>query len=187
MPTTDARSNYERMVTGDWYLADDPEIEAHADRCRARLNHFNATDDLAGRQSILLDLCGSIGAGATITRPFFCEYGTHLTIGHRFFANTGLVALDCAPIDIGDDVQIGPNVQLLTPTHPIAPDVRRARWEAAHPIAIGDNVWIGGGAILLGGVTVGNDSVIGAGSVVTRDVPAGVVVVGNPASVLREV
>jgi maltose O-acetyltransferase len=102
------------------------------------------------------------------------------------FANVGLVALDVAPIRIGDDAQIGPNVQLLTPTHPLDPDLRRARWEAAEPIAIGANVWLGGGAIVLPGVTIGADAVVGAGAVVTRDVPARAVMVGNPARVLRQ-
>ena len=101
------------------------------------------------------------------------------------FANFGLVALDVAPIRIGDDVQIGPNVQLLTPTHPLDPGLRRAKWEAAEPIEIGANAWLGGGAIVLPGVTIGENSVVGAGAVVTRDVPSDVVVVGNPARVIR--
>ena len=101
------------------------------------------------------------------------------------FANFGLVALDVATITIGDDVQIGPNVQLLTPTHPVEPELRLAKWEAAQPIVIGDNAWLGGGAVVLAGVTVGPGTVVGAGAVVTRDLPAGVVAVGNPARVLR--
>ena len=111
----------------------------------------------------------------------------HIRIGARVFANFGLVALDVVPIIIGDDTQIGPNVQLLTATHPVDAELRRAKWESGAPIVIGANVWLGGGAIVLPGVTVGEDSVIGAGAVVTRDIPARVVAVGNPARVVRSV
>lgn len=107
-------------------------------------------------------------------------------MGARTFANFGLVALDVATITIGDDVQIGPNVQLLTPTHPLEARPRREKWEAARPITIGNNVWIGGGAIILPGVSIGDDTVVGAGAVVTKDLPAGVIAVGNPARVVRE-
>lgn len=175
------------MLAGDWYLADDPELAADAARCRSLLDRFNATDRPSERRNLLAELLGSVGVDATITRPFFCEYGTQLSIGDRFFANTGFIALDVATIRIGDDAQLGPNVQFLTPTHPIDPERRRAKREAAHPISIGSNVWIGGGAIVLGGVNIGDESVIGAGAVVTRDVPAGVVAVGNPARVLHSI
>jgi maltose O-acetyltransferase len=114
-----------------------------------------------------------------------CDYGFQLHIGDRTFINFGLVALDVAMISIGDDVQIGPNVQLLTPTHPLVASERRAKLEGAAPIAIGDNVWLGGGVIVLPGVTIGADTVVGAGSVVTRDLPSGVLAVGNPARVIR--
>ena len=137
-------------------------------------------DDGKLRVSILEELLAGFGADSVMRPPFFCDYGAHLTIGARTFANFGLVALDVVPITIGDDVQIGPNVQLLTPTHPIEPEPRRAQWEAGAPITIHDNVWLGGGVIVLPGVTIGEDTVVGAGSVVTRDLPAGVVAVGQP-------
>src|SRR5262249_24326858 len=107
-------------------------------------------------------------------------------IGARTFVNYGLVALDVARIEIGDDVQIGPLVQLLTPTHPVEPEPRRAKWEAAEPITIGDNMWLGGGAIVCPGGTIGADPVVGAGAVVTSDLPSGVVAAGVPARVIRE-
>jgi maltose O-acetyltransferase len=113
------------------------------------------------------------------------DYGAHITIGARCFANFGLVALDVAAITIGDDVQIGPNVQLLTPTHPVDPGPRRDKWEAAAPITIGDNVWLGRGH-RLPGVSIGENTVVGLGAVVTRDLPADVVAVGNPARVVRQ-
>jgi len=134
---------------------------------------------------VLRSLIGELGEGVSIRPPFHCDYGRYISIGARTFANFGLVALDVAAITIGEDVQIGPNVQLLTPTHPLDPGERRAKWEAAAPIRIGDNAWIGGGAIVLAGVTIGENSVIGAGAVVTRDVPPDVVVVGNPARVVK--
>jgi maltose O-acetyltransferase len=115
----------------------------------------------------------------------YCDYGYQLHIGSRTFINFGLTALDVARITIGDDVQFGPNVQLLTPTHPTDADLRRAKWEAASPITIGDNAWIGGGAIILPDVVVGENAIVGAGAVVTKDVPANTLVVGNPAKVIR--
>ena len=155
----------------------------------ALCENYNAlgVDQADERRRLLEDLLGNIGPDTVIRPPFRCDYGRYLSVGARTFANFGLVALDCAPITIGDDVQIGPNVALLTPTHPIDPDLRRAGWEAAQPITIGDNVWLGGGAIVLPGVTIGSDTVVGAGAVVSRDLRPGVVAVGNPARVIRTV
>ncbi|MGO4615698.1 sugar O-acetyltransferase [Nocardia sp. 2YAB30] len=112
------------------------------------------------------------------------DYGSRISIGSDSFVNFGLIALDVA-ITIGDDVQIGTNVQLLTPTHPLDPAQRRAQWESAAPITIGDNVWLGSGVIVLAGVSIGDNTVVGAGAVVTRDLPADVVAAGNPARVIR--
>jgi maltose O-acetyltransferase len=184
---TDQRSMRERMLAGDLYLADDPELTAELARAQELTRRFNAMDptDRDGRHALLRELLGAFGEGSEIRAPFHCDFGSHTFIGARTFANFGLVCLDVARITIGDDVQIGPNVQLLTATHPLEPEMRRARWESARPISIGDNAWLGGGAIVLPGVTVGADSVIGAGAIVTRDVPAGVVAVGNPARVVR--
>ncbi|MGB8350751.1 MAG: sugar O-acetyltransferase, partial [Gaiella sp.] len=118
--------------------------------------------------------------------PFYCEYG-EISIGDDTFVNVDAVMLDVAPITIGAACQLAPRVQLLTATHPIDPEPRRIGWESAEPIAIGDNVWLGGGAIVCPGVTIGKDTVVGAGAVVTRDLPAGVVAAGVPARVLREI
>jgi maltose O-acetyltransferase len=174
------------MLAGDLYLADDPELVAENIRACRLCAQFNACDHAdPHRQVLLSQLLGSIGAGTDIRGPIYCDYGYQIRIGARCFVNFNFFALDIAAITIGDDVQIGPNVQLLTPTHPLDPDLRRAKWEAAKPITIGDNVWIGGGAIILPGVSVGDHTVVGAGAVVTRDLPAGVVAVGNPARVIR--
>jgi maltose O-acetyltransferase len=183
----DGRSQLQRMLAGDLYLADDPEIDAMAARARRLVALFNGSgpDESADRREILEELLGSIGPDTEIRVPFHCDFGANLRIGARCFANFGLVVLDVAPVTIGDDVQIGPNVQLLTPTHPLDAELRRAKWEAAEPITIGDNVWLGGGATGLPGVSIGADAVVGAGSVVTRDVAPNVVVAGNPARVIR--
>jgi maltose O-acetyltransferase len=182
----DDRSNRERMLAGDLYIADDPESARIAQRAvrLADAYHRAAIDDEAAARPLLEELLGSLGPDAFIKPPLFVDYGENIRIGARSFINYNLTALDVAEITIGEDCQIGPNVQLLTPTHP---QPRRDKLEAALPITIGDNVWIGGGAIVCPGVTIGDDSVIGAGSVVTRDIPAGVVAVGNPARVIREI
>lgn len=184
----DTRSHYQRMVDGDWYIADGSEIQqaqAHAVRTTARFDAQYA-DDPAAAQLVLSQLLGALGEGTHVRAPLAVDYGRNLFIGAATFINCGLVALDVAPIRIGDHCQFGPNVQLLTPTHPIEPAPRREGWESAEPITIEDNVWIGGGVIVCPGVTIGRDSVIGAGAVVTKDVSPGVVAAGNPARVLRE-
>ncbi len=185
----DTRSMRERMLSGDLYIADDPELAEANAAALDLMAAFNATTVRQGplRRRLLEELLGSVGEGTEIRPPFYVDYGTQITIGARCFANFGLVALDVAAITIGDDVQIGPNVQLLTPTHPVEPGPRRDKWEAAKPIVIGDNVWLGGGAIICPGVTVGENTVVGAGAVVTRDLPANVVAVGNPARVARHI
>ncbi|MER6087584.1 sugar O-acetyltransferase [Streptomyces bluensis] len=191
MPTNyfaqDARSNLERMQAGDFYIADDPEIARLLQRAVSLAARYQAAfaEDAEAAQPLLQELLGSLGEQAHVRPPLYVDYGSNITIGARTFVNHNLTALDVAPITIGEDCQIGPNVQLLTPTHPLEPQPRRDKLEAARPIVIGDNVWIGGGAIILPGVTIGDNSVIGAGAVVTKDVPANVVAIGNPARVVR--
>ena len=140
-PDEDSRSMRERMTAGDLYIADDPEIAEAGSRALDLIAAYNQTRvrQAALRRQLLEELLGAIGEGTEIRPPFYVDYGSHIRIGARCFANFGFVALDVAAITIGDDVQIGPNVQLLTPTHPVAPEPRRAKWEAAEPIAIGDN------------------------------------------------
>lgn len=185
----DSRSMRERMLAGDLYRADDPQLAADSARGMELADRYGKAW-LGNRKEamrILTELLGSLGTDTEIRPPLFVDYGKYIRIGSRTFINYNLTALDVAPITIGDDVQIGPNVQLLTPTHPVEPGPRRDKLEAARPITIGDNVWIGGGAVILPGVTVGDNSVIGAGSVVTKDVPANVVAVGNPARIARSI
>ncbi|MET7387077.1 sugar O-acetyltransferase [Streptomyces sp. NPDC005529] len=184
----DPRSNLERMLAGDLYIADDPEIAKRQRRAMRLAVRYQAAylEDAVGSRPILAELLGSVGEDVDLRPPLYVDYGSNITIGARTFVNYNLTALDVARITIGEDCQLGPNVQLLTPTHPLEPDPRRDKLEAARPITIGDNVWIGGGAIVCPGVTIGDNSVVGAGAVVTRDIPADVVAVGNPARPVRE-
>ncbi|NUP04317.1 MAG: sugar O-acetyltransferase [Streptomyces sp.] len=186
----DPRTNRERMLAGDLYIADDPESARIARRAAAlletyRLQTLAGDDDLARRT--LTQVLGSLGEDAVVKPPLFVDYGENLHVGARTFVNHNLTALDVATIVIGQDCQIGPGVQLLTPTHPVEPGPRRDKLEAARPITIGDNVWLGGGVIVCPGVSIGDNSVIGAGAVVTRDIPANVVALGNPARVARSI
>ena len=178
----------DRMLAGELYIADDQQLAQEAARARAATHQYNTMDpnDEAGRRRLLEDLLGAYGADSELRPPIYFDYGYQTFIGARTFANFGLVCLDVARVTIGDDVQIGPNVQLLTPTHPLDAQLRRDKWEAAEPIVIGNNVWLGGGVIVCPGVTIGDDTVVGAGAVVTRDLPAGVLAAGNPARVIRE-
>lgn len=181
------RSQRERMLAGELYIADDPELAAESLRAAKLTGQFNTSDpaDPESRRAILRELLGSLGAGAEIRPPLRCDYGYQIHIGARTFINFGAVFLDVAAITLGEDVQVGPNVQFLTATHPVEAAARRAKLEFARPITIGDNVWLGGGAIILPGITIGENTVVGAGAVVTKDLPANVVAVGNPARVVR--
>ncbi|MBR5619277.1 MAG: sugar O-acetyltransferase, partial [Clostridia bacterium] len=136
----------------------------------------------------LLRLMGvKFGKGTFIDTPFRCDYGKHITLGDHFYANSYCTILDVAPVTIGNHVQFGPNVQIITAGHPLHPDVRNTAYEYGAPVTIGDNVWIGAGAIVLPGVTIGQNAVIGAGAVVTKDVPESVLAAGNPCRVIRAI
>ena len=176
----------ERMLAGDLYIADDPQLGEDNLRAEKLLHQFNHSDDKAERHNILKELLGSMGDNVDIRPPIYCDYGYQIEIGSGTFVNFGATFLDVAKIRIGDDVQVGPHVQFLTPTHPLEPELRRLKYEAAEPITIEDNVWLGGGVIILPGVTIGENTVVGAGAVVTRDLPANVVAAGNPARVIRQ-
>ena len=160
------------------------ELRARANALLVRYNRTTAADSIE-RGEILRELFGSMGEGTVIEPPFHCDYGSNITLGKRFYANAGCVFLDCAPVTIGDRVQLGPLVQLLAVSHPLDRSMRASGLEYGEPISIGDDAWLGGGAIVLAGVTIGEGAVVGAGSVVTRDVPAETVVAGNPARPLR--
>jgi maltose O-acetyltransferase len=170
------------MLAGELYRPADPELVAARGRCEHLMREYNAHAD----ERILADLLGSIGARSEVRPPFFCDYGSNITLGDDVFLNFNCVMLDVVPITVGDRVQIASAVQFLAADHPFDPVERASGVESGAPITVEDDVWLGGGVLLLPGVTVGRASVIGAGSVVTKDIPPGVVAVGNPCRVLRE-
>lgn len=177
------------MRSGELYRGDDPDLNRELDERQVKLEALNAIPYERAEERIAAfeDLLAEVGEETFIRTPFYCDYGDGISIGARVFINFNCTMLDGAPISIGDDCLLASGVQLITATHPVAPVPRREAWEQALPITIGDGVWIGGGAIVCPGVSIGENSVIGAGSVVTRDIPAGVVAYGNPARVAREV
>jgi maltose O-acetyltransferase len=179
----------DRMLRGELYRPDDPELLAGQERCAELLDRYNATrhDQQAEREALLRELLGSVGEGVVVKPNFRCDYGSNISIGDGTFLNFDCVMLDIAPISLGATCWLATQVQLLAATHPIDPVPRRDGWEYGEPIAIADNVWLGGGVIVCPGVTIGEHTVVGAGSVVTRDLPAGVVAYGNPARVAREI
>ncbi len=179
------RSEKQKMLAGELYRPDD-ELAVDSRHASAWMDRYNAAIDrsLAERHGLLSELFASVGEGATIRPPFFCDYGYNIRLGRGVFLNFNCCILDICAVEIGDMTQIGPGVQILGADHPRDPAQRRAMLEFGRPIRIGANVWIGGGALILPGVTIGDDAIIGAGSVVTRDVPAGATVVGNPGRVV---
>ena len=176
-----------KMLAGELYRSADPELVEDVQRAQRLLREYNAIPfgDTGAAMALLRRLLGSVCDG-TVIRPFFaCDYGYNVRLGINAFINFNCVFLDCALIEIGDNLQMGPAVQMYTAAHPLEADVRRAGLEYAKPIRIGHDVWIGGGAIILPGVTIGDGSVVGAGTVVVHDVPPASVVVGNPARLVR--
>ncbi len=175
------------MAAGEWYITDDDILALQRERQRV-MERYNVTSiaDPSARRQLLVELLGEVGADVEVRSPVYVDYGSNVTLGAGVFLNYGCQLADVAQISIGDGVQVGPNVQLLTPVHPLEAQRRADRWETAKPISIGDNVWIGGGAIVCPGVTIGSNTVVGAGTVVVKDLPAAVLAVGNPARVLRK-
>lgn len=176
------------MLDGEMYLAADPALVAARLRARRLTRLYNATTEEEGhrRREILEELLGAMGPRVEIEPPFRCDYGRYLRLGEGFYANFGLIVLDCNLVTIGRDVKCGPRVQILAATHPVDPVARASGRELTAPVTIGDGVWLGAGAIIGPGVTIGEGTTIGAGSVVTRSMPAGVVAAGVPCRVLRE-
>ncbi|MCP5371379.1 MAG: sugar O-acetyltransferase [Hyphomicrobiales bacterium] len=177
------RSEKSKMLAGEPYLPGDPELAADRARAHGWMDRYNrslaATSE--ARRAMLAELLAAVGDGAAVRPPFHCDYGYNITLGRGVFLNFNCVILDVVAVEIGDGTQIGPGVQILAADHPRDAAQRRAGLESGRPVRIGRNVWIGGGALILPGVTVGDDAIVGAGAVVTRDVAAGATVVGNPA------
>jgi len=181
------RSEWERMVAGDPYVARDPELVRLRAEARRILRRYNVSAEGGERDELLEELLGYAPAGLWIEPPFHCDYGRNIRFGRNVYFNFDCVILDVAPVTIGDDVQVGPAVQVYTATHPLDPAERRSGVEFGRPVRIGSDVWIGGGSVINPGVTIGDAAVIGSGSVVTRDIPPNVVAVGNPCRVRREI
>ena len=181
-------SEREKMLAGEMYDPFDPDLVAGRERARDLCQALNATreSESDARRRILRDLFGRGGDTAWIQPPFFCDYGTNIELGERIFFNFNCVVLDVCRVRIGDYTLFGPGVQILAPLHPMNAQ-RRRQVEYGKPIDIGDDVWVGGGALILAGVRIGSRAVIGAGSVVTRDIPDGVFAAGNPCRVIRDI
>ncbi len=175
----------EKMLSGERYTCLDPGLERIRRRAKELMRRYNLSADGPERGELLQQLLGHFGEGSLIEPPFYCAYGENIHIGDYTYLNFQCTILDCAPVRIGAHVMLGPLVQLYTAAHDLQAEARIQGWEVAKPITLEDNVWIGGGAIILPGVRVGRNAVVGAGAVVTRDVPANTVVVGNPAKVIK--
>ncbi len=181
------RTEKEKMLAGERYNCLDPDLETIRQKTKKLLRLYNLTETASERQTILDQLLGRIGQNSFIEPPFYCSYGQNIYIGDDVFLNVLCTILDCNEVHIGQHVMIGPSVQIYTAAHDLKAESRIQGWEVAKAIVIEENVWIGGGAILLPGVRIGRNAVVGAGAVVSRDVPANTVVVGNPARVIREI
>jgi len=177
----------EKMLAGELYNAMDPLLVNERRQARELMQAFNATaaDDRPRRKQLLIELLGSVGSNVGVEPPFFCDYGYNIHLGDNVFFNFNCVILDVMRVEIGSNCMFGPNVQIYTATHPLDAVDRRGGLEFARPIKIGCDVWVGGSAVINPGITIGDRSVIGAGSVVVKDIPADVFAAGNPCKVIR--
>lgn len=182
-------SEFEKMVAGKFYDPSDSSVAVARSRARVFMERYNATKDgeFEVRDSLLREYLGRVGAAPYMEPPFRCDYGCNIRIGNAFYCNFDCLFLDSAPIEIGDHVMLGPGVHIYTPCHPLQRDDRKSGAEYAKPVVIGNDVWIGGRAVICPGVTIGDGAVVGAGAVVTKDVPKDCVVAGNPAVVIRSI
>jgi len=178
----------QRMLAGELYLPSDPQLKGQRKRARHLAGEYNLTGghEQERRAAILNELLGRVGADVIVEPPFFCDYGSNIFIGDGVEINFGCVILDCNIVRIGPKVLFGPSVQVYAAYHPTDPDVRATGRELAAAVTIGENVWVGGGAIICPGVTIGENTTIGAGSVVVKDIPPNMVAAGNPCRVIRE-
>lgn len=179
----------EKMLAGESYNGGDRELVNERITAKKICMEYNNLpyNDFEKKNRLLKRLLGLKGENTWIDPDFYCDYGYNIVIGDNFYANHNCVILDCAEVTFGDNVFIGPNCGFYTAGHPIDAETRNSGQEFAHPIKVGNNVWIGGNVCVMPGVSIGDNTVIGAGSVVTKDIPAGVVAVGNPCKVLRKI
>ncbi len=179
----------EKMLNGEFYMSWDQELTEEREVAKSLVFQLNQVDPThrEERTAIIKQLIPNIGKDFWIESPFSCDYGTNLIIGDNFYSNTNCTLLDCANITIGNDVLFGPNVSLYTPNHAFNAEERKEGWEQSLTIKIGDNVWLGGSVSVVGGVEIGKNSIIGAGSVVTKSIPENCLAAGNPCRVIREI
>ncbi|MEJ7737646.1 MAG: sugar O-acetyltransferase [Chitinophagaceae bacterium] len=183
------KTELQKMLGGELYLANDPELIDLRIQARKLFTQYNLIPVQHGsaRRTLLKQLLGAIGGNADIQTPFYCDYGVHFYAGENLFMNFNCIILDCAKVVIGDNVMMGPNVQIYTAYHPLSAMERIKGPELASAIMIGNNVWIGGGAVICPGLTIGDNTTIGAGSVVTKDIPSNVLAAGNPCRVIKKI
>ncbi len=177
----------ERMLAGKLYRSDGPQLQSEAAERGRLLHQIGQAADPETVRGLFRRLLGSVGPDFWIQPDFYCDYGRYIHIGNHFYANYGCVILDGGGVTIGDDVYLAPRVSIFTATHPIDAGVRNADLEYCRPVSIGSSVWIGGNTVINPGVAIGDNVVIGSGSVVTRDIPGGVIAAGNPCRVLRPI
>ncbi len=177
-----------RMHSGKLYMMDE-QLFNELSRAKKLVNAYNKTKMKQNkkRKKVLSKMLGKTGKSPYIEPPFFCDYGTNITVGDNFYANTGCIILDSAPVRIGHQVMFGPRVSLFTATHPVDVNVRNSRLEYAKPITIGNGVWVGGDVTINPGVVIGDNTVIGSGSVVTKSIPEKVIAAGNPCKIIRSI
>ena len=181
------KSEKEKMISGKPYKAFDDELVNERRYAKELIFDFNSfrPNEIVNRNGLIKRLLDKIGNSFIIEPPFRCDYGYNIEIGENFYSNYNLIILDCAKVLIGDNVMIGPNVSIYTAGHPVHYEIRNQGYEYTVPVSIGNNVWIGGNAVINPGVSIGDNSVIGSGSVVTKDIPGNVIAAGNPCKVLR--
>ena len=181
------KSEKEKMISGKPYKAFDDELVNERRYAKELIFDFNSfrPNEIVNRNGLIKRLLDKIGNSFIIEPPFRCDYGYNIEIGENFYSNYNLIILDCAKVLIGDNVMIGPNVSIYTAGHPVHYEIRNQGYEYAFPVSIGNNVWIGGNAVINPGVSIGDNSVIGSGSVITKDIPGNVIAAGNPCKVLR--
>ncbi len=186
---TPFEKEWQKMLSGQPYHATHPQFIELLNNVKNTIQQYNSLKptDIEARNKLIRSLLGHTGQKFTILQPFFCDYGSQISIGERFFSNFNFTVLDEAPVTIGDDVFIGPNVGIYTACHPTDPAERNKGTEWAEPVTIGNNVWIGGGVTICPGVTIGDNVTIGAGSVVVKNIPANSIAVGNPARVVKSI
>jgi len=181
------KTEYQKMLAGELYNAGDNELMSLRENARQLTHAYNQlVFEKEERLQLLQQLFGKMGSNIDIQAPFFCDYGCHIEVGDNFFANFNCVLLDCSYIKIGNSVFLGPGVQIYAAYHPVIAAERIKGPELASPVAIGNNVWVGGGSIICAGVTIGDNTTIGAGSVVVKNIPANVVAAGNPCKIIRQ-